>query len=284
MVDNSFYIEFEGPLIEETGVPVEDFFNTICHLHTALEHMVVDLTGVEGRSPDWVRQQCVLHLKRTFPGSLGAELLLAPLTDSQPPLENHGQQALTRILEWVPDSSDGDAGLPKPVTDALHQIHWDLSPGVTGVTLSDPKTGCSLPIPKTEQGRRERRPTGELQAGPLFGWLNEVNWHRLTAQLHRYGGPFVSLRFAPDLHDDMLRLATKFVEVHGTGRINKDDQWSSVSVEQITPAASSGEPFDLEKFRNNPNPKIFDPEKVVRASEPFDVDEFLKIIREGRDV
>ena len=43
------------------------------------------------------------------------------------------------------------------------------------------------------------------------------------------------------------------------------------------------EPFDLEEFLNDPNPKIFDPDKVVTASEPFDVDEFIRIIHESRD-
>lgn len=44
------------------------------------------------------------------------------------------------------------------------------------------------------------------------------------------------------------------------------------------------EPFDLEAFLNDPNPKIFDPDKVVTASEPFDVDEFNRLIRESRDM
>ena len=40
----------------------------------------------------------------------------------------------------------------------------------------------------------------------------------------------------------------------------------------------------LTSFLNDPNPKIFDPEKVVTACEPFDVDRFVGIIHEGRDV
>ena len=44
------------------------------------------------------------------------------------------------------------------------------------------------------------------------------------------------------------------------------------------------EAFDMEKFLSNPNPKIFDPKKVVTASELFDVDEFVRTIHEGRDV
>ena len=46
---------------------------------------------------------------------------------------------------------------------------------------------------------------------------------------------------------------------------------------------SWNEPFDKEAFLNNPAPSIFDPDQVVRASKPFDVDEFISYIRESRD-
>ena len=42
------------------------------------------------------------------------------------------------------------------------------------------------------------------------------------------------------------------------------------------------EPFDLEAFFNSPKPKVFDPENVVRASEPFDV-EFIRYTHEARE-
>ncbi len=50
------------------------------------------------------------------------------------------------------------------------------------------------------------------------------------------------------------------------------------------PKAAWRKPFDVETFRNNPYPKIFDPEKLVTASERFDVDAFVRTIREGRNV
>lgn len=43
------------------------------------------------------------------------------------------------------------------------------------------------------------------------------------------------------------------------------------------------EPFDKEVFLNDANPSVFDPAKVVRASEPFDADEFIRYIHESRD-
>ncbi len=39
----------------------------------------------------------------------------------------------------------------------------------------------------------------------------------------------------------------------------------------------------MDEFLNDPNPKIFDPDNLVTASEPFDIDEFVNIIHSGRD-
>ena len=35
---------------------------------------------------------------------------------------------------------------------------------------------------------------------------------------------------------------------------------------------------------NNPNPKIFRSEEIIKTSEPFDVDEFARMVREERDL
>jgi hypothetical protein len=118
----------------------------------------------------------------------------------------------------------------------------------------------------------------------LHGWLKDVNWHKRTAQLHRQGMESVQLRFQPSLDGEVARLATQFVEVKGHGRFNKHGKWRFVAVERIEGDRSWQEPFELEEFLNDPNPKIFDSEKMVTASEPFDVDAFIRVIHEGRDV
>ena len=92
-----------------------------------------------------------------------------------------------------------------------------------------------------------------------------------TAQLHDYSGEYVQLRFAEEFNQDMLRLATRHVEVRGRGRFNDNNKWTSVEVQQLNDARSWNDPFDVEAFLNDPNPKIFDPETVVTTSEPFDV-------------
>ena len=281
MVGNTLHVAFDGPRVNEVGVTFADFYKTIQHLQTALRNMVIDLANISGRPPDWVRQESILRLRNTFPGSLGAELLLAPEPDSQGSLENYGQLAIDRIVSWKPEDTEGPGLLPQPVADALYRIYSEISSEITTVTISNPDTGHSLLVPRIEGAMPAG---GQLQSGPLYGWLNEVNWERRTAQLHRYGERYVPLRFGIDFHDDMLQLATQYVEVRGRGHLNRKDEWTSVQVEQVTLASTWNDPFDLETFMNNPSPKLFDPEEVVRASEPFDVDEFVRIIREGRDV
>ena len=86
------------------------------------------------------------------------------------------------------------------------------------------------------------------------------------------------------LDGEMQRLATQHVEVRGRGRFVSDGNWVDFHVEQLKATRSWQEPFDLDKLLNDPTPKIFDPEQVARASEPFDVDGFMRSIREGRDV
>jgi hypothetical protein len=46
---------------------------------------------------------------------------------------------------------------------------------------------------------------------------------------------------------------------------------------------SWSEPFNKEASLNNPNPSVFDPAKVERASEPRDVDEFIRYTHEARN-
>ena len=111
----------------------------------------------------------------------------------------------------------------------------------------------------------------------------EVDWTRRTARLHGDGEPSVRLRFDAALDADMQRLARKHVEVRGRGRFDREGNWAGVRVERVTETPSWPEPFDLDRLLNDPHPKIFDPENVIRASDPIDVDQFMRTIREGRD-
>ena len=116
------------------------------------------------------------------------------------------------------------------------------------------------------------------------GRLMVVDWLRRTAELHNYGEPGVRLRFGPEMDEEMQRRATQYVEVRGRGQVAADGSLVQLHVGQISGTRSSSrDSFDLEELLNAPNPKIFDPKKVVRSTEPFDVDDFMRVIREGRD-
>ena len=119
----------------------------------------------------------------------------------------------------------------------------------------------------------------------LHGLLAEVDPDTRTARLDgMYGEPGRGVRFsfAPSLDGEMRRLAGRRVAVRGHGVIDDvSDRWTGVRAEAVEGDRSIWEPFDREAFLNDPNPKVFDPAEVVKAIEPFDVDEFMRSIREA---
>ena len=113
----------------------------------------------------------------------------------------------------------------------------------------------------------------------LRGRLKNVSLRYRTAELHRIFGDPVPLRFDAKMEHVMIRLRDKYVKVRGHGVINEEeDRWESVHVERARYERNS-----VDELLNNPKPKIFDPDDIVTASEPFDVDEFLRTIYEGRN-
>ena len=278
-------VTFEGPRVGEDGVPLDDFRKTLEQVQRALRLMVGHLAGIDparGRPPDLVREQSALRLLGTSPGSLVAALGLAPPGGTQIRQEDHGREALRTILD-----SEGvdDPALPQPVRECFAAMGADLSPELVAVSLGGAEGVRGIRIERRTRGRR-RRPETEYEQALLYGLLMEVNWERRTAQLHEpYGDNdrYVQFGFEPALGGDMQRLATQYVKVRGRGQFGGDDRWSNVQAEEIEGVRSMWEPFDRDAFLNDPNPKIFRSEDVVGAVEPFDVDEFLRVIREGRD-
>ena len=270
----------DGPNDSRPGGLVPDIAAALLGIQEAVRLMVQHLGNRErgpGLPANWIRDQSRLRMVDTQTGSyVGGLVVDAPL-DSQPYLDDFGNRALEALQAW---DGKGPSALPEEVVGTLH---------VTAARLSD---GVQLWFGDAENPRRvliERRTsTPRTSSGVtealLHGWLYEVNWDRQTAQLHDFSGEYVNLRFAEDLNEDMLRLATRFVEVRGRGRFNDNDQWTTVEVQQLNEARSWNEPFDVEAFLNDPNSMVFDPAKVVITSEPFDVDEFIRGIHEGRDV
>ena len=118
----------------------------------------------------------------------------------------------------------------------------------------------------------------------LYGWLREVNWEKGTAQLHDNVGGYVALRFDSELDAEMVRLATRYVKIFGSGRLNKPGGWTTVSVDAIHDTRSWDEPGDLTSLMEGSAGRVFDPETVVTAEEPFDVHDFIDAIHRGRDM
>ena len=229
-----------------------------------------------GQPPKWIRDQSTLRLVEVRPGSFIADLEVEAPPDSQSYLDDFGNRAIEALQEWEGQAST----LPEHVEDTLHSTAVKLSDGVR-LWFGDRDNPHRVEIQRRPAVARTT--TGATEA-LLHGWLYEVNWDKGTAQLHDYSGDDVQLRFPEKLHEDMLRLATRHVEVIGRGRFNDKDKWGTVEVQRLNAARSWNDSFDVEAFLNDPNPKIFDPDRVVTTSEPFDVDEFIRGIREGRDV
>ena len=121
---------------------------------------------------------------------------------------------------------------------------------------------------------------GAPEPALIYGRLVEVDPQEGTAVLSGYRDCRVPLRLSAASVGDALKLKQKFVKVTGQGWLDEEnDQWIVVVVEEICPPDPQR---SVEEILNDPNPKIFDPDKIVRASEPFDVDDFLRAIYEGR--
>ena len=280
MVARSITITFAGKGVEEGGVPVDGLVNALRGLQDALRLTVGHLGGHQhgqGQPPKWVREQSRLAVRATRPGSLVVELERLPSRTAQAPDEDLGNRALDAIIQW---DGNEDSTLPRVVLERLREIPRSLAPDVE-VWLGDEESPKRVRLQRRTPARKREESSDEPAL--LYGWLKAVNWDRGSAQLHGYRQAPVPLRFGSTLHQQMLRYATNFVEVKGKGRLIDDSEWQYVQVEELRNAGSRNEPFDLQAFLNNPNPKVFNPEKVVRASEPFDTNELIRYVREARE-
>ena len=290
MAVNKLHVTFQGPQISEAGVSVEDLHKTFDRLQRALWLMVSHLEGVTtpaGRSPAWVRRGSELRLLGTAEGSLVAELGVSSLRDHRASAEDVPQKAVNLIMTSYAVEDDI---LPPAVEAELMNIGVGLSQGITNVRLDDPETGYFADFPRREKAREApfypspAAVAEEAEAALLHGRLLEVDWGARTARLHRVEAQPVRLRFNTHLDDEMHQLARQYVEVRGRGAFDRNDRWSNVDVDRISAVRPGHEPFDLGALLTSPNPKIFRSNEVVRASEPFDVDEFNRLIRVGRDL
>ena len=281
MTARTLSVTFEGPETNR-GVPLEDLQKTLQHVQNAVRITVEHLSGSDaprrGRPSRVVRQASGLRLLGTSPGSLVAELTLAPPNEDQLFDYDIGQRALEAILNL---DDDGDGSIPPAAVDQLRSIGADLSSEVSSVWLGDSRDRRRV---RFECGGRPTRSPGSTEAAMLYGWLREVNWQKGTAQLHDNVGGYVALRFDSALDAEMVRLATRYVKISGTGRFNKLGGWTTVTVDDIHDTRSWDKPLDLESLAEGSAGTVFDPEAVVTTEEPFDVGDFIDAVHRGRDV
>ena len=279
-MNEKLFVTLDGARVSDGSVPLNEFLIAMQGVQDAMRLMVEHLGDRQrspGQPPKWVREQSTLRLGATHVGSYVAELTLEPPPDGQGYLEDFGPQAFDALRSW---NGGEDSTLPKEVTERLYEIPHSL-PVEVNLWLGGNENIRNVEIKRVG---RTQVVHSDSEEALVHGWLKEVNWHKGTAQLHQYGDKYVQLRFNTDLDIEMRRLANGFVEVHGRGRLKAMGEWGTVQVEGLNTTRAWSDPFNLETFLNNPNPKIFDPEKVVRASDPFDVDEFIGTIHEARDM
>ena len=276
---NQLSITLEGPGVTDGTVPVAALVAALEGAQDAVRLMVEHLGERErsrGRPPQWVREQSALRLVGTRQGSLVADLVLDP--PKQPYLDDLGGRALSAIRAW-----DGtEDSLPREVADrfyaAASAIPEDVQLWLGGPEDRDRVAVRRRPSPKSPRGP-------QAEEALLLGWLKEVNWDKGTAQLHDFHGDYVPLRFAPSLGDEMLRLATKYIEVRGSGSFSQQGKWKAVDVQQLSQTRSSSEPFDLDAFRTDPEAKVFDPDATVTVDlTDEEWESFNRAIQEGREV
>ena len=108
----------------------------------------------------------------------------------------------------------------------------------------------------------------------------------MTGRLEPYAAKPIRLKFADGLAEDMRRYANQYVLIRGKGVLDDvADEWVCVSVHKITGTRNKFEPFDRQELSERPV-KPFNPDSPpsLPPDDDFDVDEFIRIIREGRDV
>ena len=124
-----------------------------------------------------------------------------------------------------------------------------------------------------------------VEKASIWGYLRAVDWTNKTARLERIVGKPVPLKFGDELAEDMRRFATEYAQIRGEGVIGPDDEWVSVNVTSIEGDRDPYKPFDMEEFLAQPRkPSDFKALPQLPPDDDFDVDDFNRIIREGRNV
>lgn len=120
-------------------------------------------------------------------------------------------------------------------------------------------------------------PTGSVAEPVLIhGRVRRVDLASRTADFDWLGGKRL-LRYPPELGSAVNELKDRFVEVKGIGAYDGSGRLVEVHLDAIR-----HESDEIDELLAGDDWQRFDPDKVVRADEPFDVDDFLHDIYADR--
>ena len=112
----------------------------------------------------------------------------------------------------------------------------------------------------------------------LHGRVRRVDSESCTAEFDWLGGKRL-LRFPSELGRKVDELKDRFVEVQGLGSYEAGGRLVEIELTDIR-----HESDEIDQLLADDKWQQFDPDKVVRAEEPIDVDDFLRDIYEARRV
>ena len=114
----------------------------------------------------------------------------------------------------------------------------------------------------------------------VMGRLMAVDWTKKTARLERFQRKPIKLLFGKELDEEMRRFATQFVQIESSGYLKAADtdkeEWVHINVDAVSL------PYDGSKAKVFRKADWAADAKAI--DETFDVDEFNRIVREGRHV
>ena len=123
-------------------------------------------------------------------------------------------------------------------------------------------------------------PTVGLAVEPVLihGRVRHVDSESCTAEFDWLGGKRL-LRFAPELNQTIDALKDRFVEIQGLGSYDASGRLVEIELTDIR-----HESDEIDQMLADDQWQRFNPDNLVRADEPIDVDDFLHDIYEARRV
>ena len=110
----------------------------------------------------------------------------------------------------------------------------------------------------------------------IHGRVRHVDSESGTAEFDRLGGKRL-LRFAPELTHQIDALKDRFVEIQGLGSYDASGRLVEIELTDIR-----HESDEIDQLLADDKWQQFNPDNLVRAEEPIDVDDFLHDIYEAR--